>query len=132
VVESTVAETGRERAETYVVWVPILRGDDMTAASEAAHTYDRPGVEHYWDGSRALAIELGAALAIPPSRFERGPEHGVAWDVYLLYDRSARWTALGKPTAWMHQLTQLEGTQAVRLDADGLRTRLLGIVNAPR
>ena len=79
----------------YVVWVPMARGkaEDVPTAIEGRTD---PRLVHFWDGDRALMNATAPVLAIDVD----------CWDVYLLYDRDARWEgeAPPKPTFWMHQL----------------------------
>lgn len=105
-----------------MVWIPILASDTFEAARSAAGRFGDRRIRHYWDPRRALGVALGKALGLPPSKRERGRETGVAWDVYLLYPRGARWgDAAPLPSFWMHQLEQLEGSPQPALDAAALR-----------
>ena len=51
---------------------------------------------HYWDGTGVTMRQWRQVLGVNED----------AWDVYLLYDRSAKWTGdlPPKPRFWMHQL----------------------------
>jgi hypothetical protein len=104
----------------YVVWVPILPDDDAQAAARAARRFTDPRVAHYWDPDRALGLSLGARLGVPPR--DPGRTTGVAWDVYLLYGRGARWA--DAPVFWMSQLDDMPAVKAPRLDGAALRERL--------
>ena len=79
----------------YVVWVPMARGKESDVAGAMEGRTDAR-LAHFWDGERALMDATRPVLAIDEP----------CWDVYLLYDRDARWDgeAPPKPTFWMHQL----------------------------
>lgn len=54
---------------------------------------------HYWDGSGATMQQWRQVLGMNDD----------AWDMYFLYDRSAKWTGDSPPNPlfWMHQLGSL-------------------------
>lgn len=83
------------------VWVPMSGGEASDVAGAAAHMNDRR-VEHFWDGRGETMKRFKSVLKTP---FE-------AWDVYLIYEKGARWTGElpPKPAYWMHQLRS--GTRA--------------------
>jgi hypothetical protein len=117
-----LAPLGETGVRAYIVWTPILDGDDRAAARRAARQLG--GRAHYWDAGARLGRALGAVLGVPEE------EGGVAWDVYLLYDRGRRWR--GRPPApsfWMHQLPGVKN--APRLDPAGLRERLRELLMPP-
>jgi hypothetical protein len=69
---------------------------------------------HYWDGGRVVGrayqkLKLGERTLELPEE---------AWDVWLIFDREARWTDSGVPEAawWEHQLQGMP--QDRRLDAE--------------
>ncbi len=122
------------------VWVPVLPPDDRAAAAAAAERFAEPRpagppsggarrgpsgrATHYWDGKRGLAQRLGESLGISAKEslgVEGGP--GLAWDVYLAYERGA--TDLSRPALWMHQLGV---THAPRLDTAVFRERVEGLL----
>ena len=95
----------------YAVWVPILRTDIRLAVSRATARLPDDRVNHFWDAEGALPQSYSRILGLPDS--------GPAWDVYLVFDRNARWDAEPPaPAQWMHQLGV--GPSAQRLDADRL------------
>ena len=79
----------------FVVWVPMARGKQTDVAG-ARDGRDDPRLMHFWDGDRAMMNATRGVLDIDEE----------CWDVYLLYDRDARWDgeAPPKPAFWMHQL----------------------------
>ncbi len=106
------------------VWVPVLPTDDRAAAEAAVERFAEPRAVHYWDGERQLAQHMGKALRI--SAQESVPVEGgsgLAWDVYLAYDRGA--ADLFSPMFWMHQLGV---THAPRLDAAAFRAQVQGLL----
>ncbi len=78
-----------------------------------------PRATHYWDGERQLAQRLGESLGITAQQSLAG----LAWDVYLAYERGA--SDLFKPAFWMHQLGV---THASRLDTAAFRQRAEGLL----
>ncbi len=114
------------------VWVPVLPPDDRAAAEAAAERFADPRPDgspsgravHYWDGERQLAQRLGKALGIS-AKESIGVEGGtgLAWDVYLAYERGT--TDLFRPKFWMHQLGV---THAPRLDAAAFRAQVQGLL----
>ncbi len=106
------------------VWVPVLPPDDRAAAEAAAERFAAPQATHYWDSERRLAQRLGEALGISAQEsLAAGSGSGLAWDVYLAYERGA--SDLFKPSFWMHQLGV---THAPRLDTAAFRQRVEGLL----
>ncbi len=105
------------------VWAPVLPPDNR-AAEAAAERFADPRAVHYWDGERQLAQRLGKALGIS-AKESIGVEGGtgLAWDVYLAYERGA--ADLFSPKFWMHQLGV---THAPRLDAAAFRAQVQGLL----
>ncbi len=109
------------------VWVPVLPPDNIDAARAAAEGLTEPRPDgrpsgratHYWDGERQLANRLGKSLGITAQQSLAG----LAWDVYLAYERGA--SDLFKPSFWMHQLGV---THAPRLDTAAFRQRVEGLL----
>ena len=102
------------------VWVPMLPPDNIDAAEVAAEGLTESRASHYWDGERQLANRLGESLGITTQQSlaaEGGA--GLAWDVYLAYERGA--SDLFRPSFWMHQLGV---THAPRLDTAAFRQQV--------
>ncbi len=118
----------------HYVWAPVLPPDDRAAAEAAAKRLAEPRPDgrpsgratHYWDGERRLAQRLGESLGIS-ARESLGAEGGagLAWDVYLAYERGA--SDLFRPAYWMHQLGV---THAPRLDTAVFRQRVEELLGA--
>ena len=106
------------------VWAPMLPPDDRAAAEAAAERFAEPRAAHYWDGERQLAQRLGESLGISAQEsLAAGSGSGLAWDVYLAYERGE--SDLFKPNFWMHQLGV---THAPRLDTAAFRQRVEGLL----
>ncbi len=101
------------------VWVPVLPPDNIDAAGAAVEGLTEPRATHYWDGERQLANRLGESLGITVQQSLAG----LAWDVYLAYERGE--SDLFKPSIWMHQLGV---THAPRLDTAAFRQRVEGLL----
>ena len=85
-----------------VVWIPMLGADDERAAAQASALVPDKRVRHFYDAERQ------AGRAIARSLGTDGAAGQVAWDMYLFYDRRARWhaehaEAPPAPTDWVHQ-----------------------------
>lgn len=130
--KEVLARLSQTDLRLYLVWVPILDSDTQAEAEAAMSAVPRndPRIHQYWDRGGQLATALGRVLGIPPRRADAaasppgsGEASGLAWDVYLLYPRQARWAASGvpKPDRWMHQLNQVSPAQAPVLDGNELR-----------
>ncbi len=100
VIRESLAELGSAEIMIHVVWVPVLKGDSPEAAQDSAQLLGHTSpVAHYWDVERALSNGYCDLLRLP----ERG--RTVAWDLYMIYERGARWTAdPPMPKLWMQQL----------------------------
>jgi len=107
----------------YAVWAPILRTDIRLAVSRATARLPDERVNQFWDAEGALPQAYSRILGLPDSR--------PAWDVYLVFDRDARWDAEPPvPAHWMHQLGI--GPPAQRLDADRLAGEVGTLLNGTR
>ena len=89
-------------------------GGDAEDAAEAASLMPDRRARHFWDGDRFAGRRF--------QTLEHGEDSirgsAEAWDVWLLFDSSARWPAGGeppRPTWWEHQLQGLPPER--RLDA---------------
>ncbi len=62
-----------------------------------------PRARHYWDGDRLVGRAYQRSLSADGQTFELDVP---AWDVWLLFDRDARWEDSGppQPVWWEHQL----------------------------
>ncbi len=106
------------------VWAPMLPPDYRAAAEAAAERFTEPRAPHYWDGERQLAQRLGESLGISAQEsLAAGSGSGLAWDVYLAYERGE--SDIFRPSFWMHQLGV---THAPRLDTAVFRQRVEGLL----
>jgi hypothetical protein len=122
--DEVLAKVPDPALRAYVVWTRILDDDDLAAARSAGAALADARLVQLWDGGAELARSLGNALRIRAREREDGM-HGLAWDVYLLYERGARWgDAPPPPALWMEQLRQVTPQQAPKLDAPALRARV--------
>ncbi|MGA2530044.1 MAG: hypothetical protein ABSG36_12885 [Acidimicrobiales bacterium] len=99
-VREGLAGLGSADVAVHVVWVPVLSGDTPEAAEDSTRLIgDAVQAAHYWDVGRGLSNRYCDLLGLEA----RG--RTVAWDLYLIYERSARWTAYPPmPSFWMQQL----------------------------
>ena len=82
----------------YVVWSSQVEGKEQNVARAARQLPDRRAV-HYWDGGQRVGKAFQPILKTPDA----------AWDVWLLFDRQARWQGKTppRPSWWEHQLYQM-------------------------
>jgi hypothetical protein len=81
-----------------VVWVP-KKGATEKNVGVATRIIPDPRAAHFWDGTGATMRQWREVIGMQED----------AWDMYFLYDRSAKWTGdlPPKPRFWMHQLGSL-------------------------
>ncbi len=91
----------------YVIWSSQSGGKERNVADAAALVADLRA-RHYWDGGQAVGKAFQPILGTPEA----------AWDVWLLFDRGARWEgdAPPRPAWWEHQLYGM--TDELLLDPD--------------
>ena len=98
-----------------VIWIDMLPSDDADAARRALELLDDPRVTHFHDTEQLAGHAWAETLGL------RGP----AWDVYLLFDEGATWTAPAPaPRAWFHQLGGDKADPGRRRTAHGLAVAL--------
>lgn len=96
------------RVHTFVVYLPTLGAEEKHAAAAVA-LMQGSRIDHYWDGKGESGLLFQEALDID----------AYAWDIWMLYEPGARWSADAAPPPppfWQHQLMGLPDEQ--RLDAD--------------
>jgi hypothetical protein len=97
-----------------VVWINILRSDDRYSAYLRSTEFDDPRVKYFWDARDITGVEWQETLDIEQ----------LAWDIYFLYGRDAKWEDLpDMPDYWMHQLGNLQ-ERAPFLDGDSLKEKM--------
>lgn len=92
----------------YAVWSSQL-GAEEHDVPRAADLLPDPRARHYWDPEQAVGGPFAGVLGMDSP----------AWDVWLLFDRDARWRDLDAPPDpawWAHQLNGLP--DSLRLDPD--------------
>jgi hypothetical protein len=99
----------------YAVYVPILGGDDEASVPSAMKRLPDSRVMFYWDAKGELTHSYSGVLQLGEAR--------PAWDVYLVFDRTAEWKAEPPaPKYWMHQLRGVSLER--RLDGDALAAEI--------
>jgi hypothetical protein len=85
----------------FVVWSDQVGGAPRHVPDAAALMPDRRA-HHYWDGDRVM----GRAYRILKTESKTIDVGTEAWDVWLLFDQEATWSADSPPQAvwWEHQL----------------------------
>ncbi len=99
--KALVGQVPNGDVRSYVAWVPMLRAEEKHVRS-ATRVVSDPRTTHFWDGNGALLSGFKPVLSISEP----------AWDIYMIFDRSARWDADTPPAPefWMHQLgSRVEG-----------------------
>lgn len=97
VMKDIFSKSPSKKLKGFLVWLPMLSGDNSTAASDQAATLkDKRLVAEGWDHEKLIGRQFAEALNL----------RGTAWDVYLIYAPGIEWveSAPPKPTFWMHQL----------------------------
>lgn len=85
-----------DRLRAYIVWLPILWGDNRASAEARSGEFADPRVTYFWDGNHLTGKAWQRTLNLS----------GIVWDVYFLYNGEARWgTEPTAPDFWMHQLS---------------------------
>ena len=90
------------RLSGLIVWLPMLAGDDASAATTQAGTFsDGRLLLQGWDRNREIGKAFEKTLGLTRT----------AWDVYLVYEPGVTWNGElpPRPSYWMHQLTEDSG-----------------------
>lgn len=99
----------------YSVYVPILESDNEASVASASKRLPDSRVTFYWDAKGELTQSYSRVLQLGEDR--------PAWDVYLVFDRTAEWKAEPPaPSSWMHQLRGVSAER--RLNGETLATEL--------
>jgi hypothetical protein len=106
--------------QTFVVHVPVI-GAEAKHVMPAAKLLPSKNVTHYWNEGGSVRWWLSDKLAIKNNK-------GLvpAWDVWLIFEKDATWTANQAPTPvlLMHQLEELESTQLPELNSESFAKRV--------
>lgn len=108
-----------EDIAVYAVWLPILGIDSKASMPMATRQFSDPRVHQYWDGEAELAKSYSPIVKAD----------GVAWDVYMLFDRNAEWK--DKPPAPVYLMDKIGLPTGRPLDGAELANQLLALKNAP-
>jgi hypothetical protein len=86
---------GSTDVAVYVVWSSQVGGGERNVGNAAKLVPDRRA-RHYWDGDQVVGKAFQPILGTPEA----------AWDVWMLFDRKARWEGDSppRPAWWEHQL----------------------------
>jgi hypothetical protein len=99
----------------YSVYVPILESDNEGSVTSAMERLPDSRLAFYWDAKGVLTKSYSRVLQLGEVR--------PAWDVYLVFDRTAEWKREPPvPTYWMHQLRGVSTER--RLDGERLASEL--------
>ncbi len=119
--DNVLAKLNNDNLRVYVVWTPVLREDNRTAAGQSVAQITDSRAVHFWDEDKSLGLSFGKLVTLPRQR-------ELAWDVYLVFDEQSEWTETPpKPAAWMHQL----GLDERLLDGDKLRESVEKLLPIP-
>lgn len=98
--KSVLKDFPKADLDVSIVWIDMLPNDNAAAAAKSAKIFDDPRVRQFHD-SRATRL---AGKAFAHGLIREGA--GVAWDIYMFYDKDARWDDHPpEPIEWMHQLS---------------------------
>ena len=105
--------------DVFVVWAPMLEGDDAAAASASSRMLAEPGVLQYWDPARRVGSAFrNDVFADAVERMKRSlpDDHFFAqylaerdknqpeWDIYAFFDAGAEWKERAPtPSRWVRQ-----------------------------
>lgn len=105
--------------QVYSVYVPILGSDNEASVASAMQRLPDSRVVFYWDAKGELTQGYARVLQLGEGR--------PAWDVYLVFDRTAEWKAEPPaPSYWMHQLRGVSAER--RLDGDALAAEIKKLI----
>ncbi|HEX7182274.1 MAG TPA: hypothetical protein VF756_10550 [Thermoanaerobaculia bacterium] len=96
VIEKYVLDPSREDdLRVYVVWGPMLGGENEENARAATSRMPDPRVSHFWTVAPTVAAQFGRAIALP--------ERELGWDTFQLFAPGATWgESVPAPVSFMH------------------------------
>jgi copper chaperone CopZ len=122
-VKAAILSAGTER-DVFVVWAPMLDGDDAEAASRASAGLAAPQVRQFWDPQRRVGTSYRKDLfpdsasrmrsSVPADHpFAEHLGHGEdtqpEWDIYMFYDAGAQWAGRAPaPAYWVRQTARMQ------------------------
>jgi hypothetical protein len=91
-------------------------GDREAGAEVLSRDWPEARAERFWDADRRVGLAFQSPLGL----------HGIAWDVYCLYGRGARWDmqSPSPPTFWMIQTGDLRVGRERLLDRAAFSDRV--------
>ncbi len=112
-------EVNDEDLRAYIIWMPVLRGDNRAAAATLADNFQDDRVTFFWDAEQYTGNIWRDVLNL---------NRNLAWDIYFLYGQEVKWGTLpSNPDFWMHQLGGV--TIAPTLDKKIFINRLQKLLN---
>jgi copper chaperone CopZ len=139
--EALLREGAPPALEVFVVWSPMLAGDDEAAARAAATLFDAR-VLQYYDPARRAGTAFRSQVfpeAVAQMRRSLPPGHFLAqrfatrdpaqpeWDIYLFFGRDAEWTAEApRPARFVRQVVRLDERSSIFWKNDYARAPLEG------
>lgn len=114
-----------EVLDVFVVWAPMLEGDDGAAASASSAILRGPEVRQYWDPERRAGTAFRRDVfpdsvaqmrrSLPDGHYfepylaDRDPDRP-EWDIYLYFGPEAQWAdGPPEPAHWVRQTALLGG-----------------------
>lgn len=91
-----------------LIWIPMLAGDTAAAIEQTAATFADEDIVQFVDPDRSIGRLIASSVG-------GNEDEDIAWDIYLYYDSTARWTSgPPEPTDWVHQLAPSSWTPPER------------------
>ncbi len=119
--DNVLAKLDNDNLRVYVVWTPVLREDNRTAAGQSVAYITDTRAVHFWDEDKSLGLSFGKLVTLPRQR-------ELAWDVYFVFGKDAVWIeSPPTPADWMHQL----GVDERLFDGDKLRASVEKLLPIP-
>lgn len=116
-----MAKVADDELAVFVVWSSQLGAREGNVPPAAELMPDRRA-RHFWDAGRRVGAAFAASFGLDEP----------AWDVWMLFDRDARWGEQGvpQPAWWEHQLGGLPRDR--RLDPQRLATKAADLLARPK
>ena len=121
-VREALLNAGSASVPIFIVWTPMVTGDDEAAARAAMKSIHFRRVRHYYDPENRVGSGLrhdvfpGSVAemraSVPRDHFiakplEQRPPDTPEWDIYMFYDPGIRWRDITpRPSRWVRQLAQ--------------------------
>ena len=106
----------------FIVWTPMVAGDDEASAREAMNSLRAPGVRHYYDPENRVGKQFRTEVfpgsvsemssSVPADHFiaaslrTRDPDMP-EWDIYMFFDAGVLWEkSVPRPSRWIRQVAR--------------------------